>query len=429
MSGTLPPVDEADGSSSPNIGYWKQSLYLLQERAPKPIAVACEYLIANRPPQYGSEFHGLIDRVEADEMLLQGGEGAYLVRASKRSADAYTLCMLFDGQVRNYKLYYDGNHYVGEKRFETMELLVADGLISMYIDKHASDYIRRMADEAIYEHSPYMQYNRQQNDKSSTVARQPTARCHNFAPHTFKMPHYCDYCRNYMWGLVQQGVRCADCGFAAHKKCSEKAVADCRPEAKYVRRQFGVELWTLCMAHRVHIPPVLAACIREVELRGLNAEGIYRVSGSHEQMERLKRQFDANYQSVDLSIIDDIHTVAGLLKLYLRQLPQQLIPFSVYKSLLSAFNNARQNPHDRAKACRKALEELNECHSFTLAALLGHLRVVAEHSGENKMSAENLATIFSPTIFCSGLQPVLPQQQHVLLNFLIQNPRALPQAS
>lgn len=50
------------------------------------------------------------------------------------------------------QLYYDGTHYVGEKRFETMELLVADGLISMFMDKHASDYIKRMADEAIYEH-------------------------------------------------------------------------------------------------------------------------------------------------------------------------------------------------------------------------------------------------------------------------------------
>ena len=40
---------------------------------------------------------------------------------------------------------------MGDKRFESMDLLVADGLISMYIDLHAADYIKRMADEAIYE--------------------------------------------------------------------------------------------------------------------------------------------------------------------------------------------------------------------------------------------------------------------------------------
>lgn len=49
-------------------------------------------------------------------MLLEAGEGAYLVRASRRSPGANTLCMLFDGRVLNYKLFYDGMHYVGEKR-------------------------------------------------------------------------------------------------------------------------------------------------------------------------------------------------------------------------------------------------------------------------------------------------------------------------
>lgn len=49
-------------------------------------------------------------------MLRDTGEGAYLIRASRRAADAYTLCLLFDGNVMNYKLYYDGMHYVAEKR-------------------------------------------------------------------------------------------------------------------------------------------------------------------------------------------------------------------------------------------------------------------------------------------------------------------------
>lgn len=80
-----------------------------------------------------------------------------------------------------------------------MEELVADGLITMHMEKHANDYIQRMADEAIYEQSPYSQY-----QKAADCKRTPVARCHNFAPATFRIPHYCDYCRNFMWGLVQQ---------------------------------------------------------------------------------------------------------------------------------------------------------------------------------------------------------------------------------
>lgn len=69
----------------------------------------------------------------------------------------------------------------------------------MHMEKYANDYIQRMADEAIYEQSPYSQY-----QKATDVRKVPIARCHNFSPATFRMPHYCDYCRNFMWGLVQQ---------------------------------------------------------------------------------------------------------------------------------------------------------------------------------------------------------------------------------
>lgn len=402
-------------------GYWKQNLYLLQEKAPQPIAVPCLRPIPSPPRQYGDEFHGFIERDEADRLLRATGEGAFLVRASKRSDDAYTLCMLFDGRVLNYKLFYDGTHYVGEKRFESITLLVADGLISMYMDKHAADYIRRMADEAIYDDSPYSQYLR---EPQTRITKAPVARAHSFIQHTFKMPHYCDFCRNFMWGLVQQGVRCTDCGFAAHKRCSERTLQDCRPEAKYVKRQFGVDLTTLCLAHGARLPPVLEACILEVEARGLSVEGIYRVSGSHDHIEKLRQQYDQS-QNVDLTQVEDIHTVACLLKLYLRRLPQQLVPFHVYKSLLRSFINST-SIHERNKECKRALSELPEANARALDALLNHLRTVASRSHENKMSVENIATIFSPTLFCSGAMPALAQQQHVLLGYLIQTQRIVP---
>lgn len=75
---------------------------------------------------------------------------------------------------------------------------------------------------------------------------------------------------------------------------------------------------------------------------------------------------------------------------------------------------------------RKALKELNEANGRTLLAILIHMQRVAGNSTENKMSIENLATIFSPTLFCTGTIPALPQQQHQLLHFLIQNPRIVP---
>ena len=77
------------------------------------------------------------------------------MRESQRAADTYTLCMRFDGQTRNYRLYYDNQHYVGEKRFDSLDELVADGLICMYMDLHAKDYIERMDVDVNYEETPY----------------------------------------------------------------------------------------------------------------------------------------------------------------------------------------------------------------------------------------------------------------------------------
>lgn len=156
-------VNSTGSISSPNV--WKRHLLLLQENAPKPKAIVCNSVINNRPPFYGLEYHGPISREIADKMLTQAGEGAYLVRESQREIGTYTLCIRFDNTTKNYKLFFDGQHYVGEKRFDSLDDLVADGLISMFVEKHAADYIRKMAEETVYEESPYSQYQRMQQKR------------------------------------------------------------------------------------------------------------------------------------------------------------------------------------------------------------------------------------------------------------------------
>jgi hypothetical protein len=50
-------------------GVWKQSLYILQEKAPHPLQVMClKGGMKSRPPFYGSEFHGMIERSEAEKV-------------------------------------------------------------------------------------------------------------------------------------------------------------------------------------------------------------------------------------------------------------------------------------------------------------------------------------------------------------------------
>lgn len=67
----------------------------------------------------------------------------------------------FDGVTKNFKLYYDNQHYVGEKRFDAMQDLVADGLITFYLESKAADYIASLSSQSNYAESPYVAYNTQ----------------------------------------------------------------------------------------------------------------------------------------------------------------------------------------------------------------------------------------------------------------------------
>lgn len=65
------------------------------------------------------------------------------------------LSFRFGGQTLNYRLFYDGKHFVGEKRFESVHDLVTDGLITLFIETKAAEYIAKMTTNPIYQHVGY----------------------------------------------------------------------------------------------------------------------------------------------------------------------------------------------------------------------------------------------------------------------------------
>lgn len=56
----------------------------------------------------------------------------------------------FRGKVKHYKLYYDGQHYVRDKKFDSLAALVADGLLIMHMECEAGPYIALMSDAVRY---------------------------------------------------------------------------------------------------------------------------------------------------------------------------------------------------------------------------------------------------------------------------------------
>uniref|UniRef100_A0A673ARC7 Chimerin 1 n=1 Tax=Sphaeramia orbicularis TaxID=375764 RepID=A0A673ARC7_9TELE len=92
---------------------------------------------------------------------------------------------------------------------------------------------------------------------------------HNFKVHTFRGPHWCEHCASFMWGLMAQGVKCADCGLNVHKQCSNLVPNDCKPDLRHIRRVYSCDLTTLVKAYNTARPMVVDMCIREIESREL----------------------------------------------------------------------------------------------------------------------------------------------------------------
>ena len=99
---------------------------------------------------------------------------------------------------------------------------------------------------------------------------------------------------------------------------------------------FGSDLVERADYERRQIPSVVTRCIEEVELRGMDIEGIYRKTGGNSQVKMIQEGFD---KTEDFDISDpslDITAVTSVLKQYFRKLPNPLLTFEVYERILDS---------------------------------------------------------------------------------------------
>lgn len=365
-------------------------MYKIQLEAPTPKALICQSHIEATPAFYGYEYHGSMDHKTSEKLLNDASDGTYLIRRSPDATNFHTLSLRFEGRTKHFKIYHKENagHFLREnfKRYDTVHELVADGLVSFYMKVHAAPIFREMMTQTgqNYQQSPYMTLNRRklcalskhlqkslqledQGDPSAAKKKDVKKseekvtsaasnaheevdvlpniyqKSHKFKIHTFKGLNWCEFCANFLWGFTAQGVKCEDCGFTAHNKCSELVPAKCVPDMKKIRGVFGSDLTTIVTAHKCQIPFVVRQCVEEVEARGMLQEGIYRVSGFADEIEALKMTLDRNGERSDMSetTFSNINVIAGTLKLYLRLLPVPLINYDAYPVFIESTSKSR----------------------------------------------------------------------------------------
>ncbi|XP_034945409.1 uncharacterized protein CdGAPr isoform X2 [Chelonus insularis] len=170
-------------------------------------------------------------------------------------------------------------------------------------------------------------------------------------------------------------------------------------------RVFGCDLGEHLLNSGQEVPAVLTCCAEFIETHGL-VDGIYRLSGVTSNIQRLRHAFDEDRVPAlhsDESILQDIHSVASLLKMYFRELPNPLCTYQLY----STFVNAVQANTDaeRLRRMRDAVRKLPPPHYRTLEYLMRHLVRVAARGAETGMTPRNVAIVWAPNLLrCKELE-------------------------
>lgn len=98
---------------------------------------------------------------------------------------------------------------------------------------------------------------------------------------------------------------------------------------------FGGSLEEYLESTNQEIPLIVKSCVRVINLFGLHHQGIFRVSGSQVEINNFRECFERGEDPLaDVTDASDINSVAGVLKLYLRELREPLFPIIYFEHLM-----------------------------------------------------------------------------------------------
>ncbi|KAI8373601.1 RhoGAP domain protein [Choanephora cucurbitarum] len=173
-------------------------------------------------------------------------------------------------------------------------------------------------------------------------------------------------------------------------------------ETRGDKQVFGIPLVDAVALSRINdsydLPAIVHRCIEYLETKdALYEEGIYRLSGSSSKVKALKKRFN---DAGDIKLLEDvkeyhdIHAIAGLLKMWLRELPENVLT----EAALPGFLDNITDKQDRSREIRRLISLLPSENYTLLRSLCAHLIRVIENSDKNKMTLRNICIVFSATL-------------------------------
>lgn len=174
----------------------------------------------------------------------------------------------------------------------------------------------------------------------------------------------------------------SECKLIAHRSCAATGLPICAGPASSNFRHiilsspFGLSLCTPSQfsPEKTSAPLFLIRCCQEILARAhenpsLDLYHLYKTPPNKETLAKLRNAWDVPMGSIDMRNPDlrpyEPHVIAYLIKRYLMELPDPVIPSASYERFINAARSI-QNDDQCAKVMKEILSDINPHHYCTL---------------------------------------------------------------
>merc|ERR1719341_2927463 len=167
------------------------------------------------------------------------------------------------------------------------------------------------------------------------------------------------------------------------------------------------------------VPQIIKGCVRIINLYGLHHQGIFRVSGSQVEINNFREAFErGDDPTADMTDASDINSVAGVLKLYLRELRDPVFSVQYFDQFMELAQ--LESKHEFVIKVRDLVKSWPRSIFVVMRYLFAFLNHLSGSSDENMMDPYNIAICFGPTLVPIPTDRDQVQYQN-LVNELIKN--------
>ncbi|XP_062709364.1 uncharacterized protein LOC109409609 isoform X2 [Aedes albopictus] len=232
-------------------------------------------------------------------------------------------------------------------------------------------------------------------DSSSLDPASGGKHSHDLVNHSFLKLVKCDKCQQYLRGLIHQGLLCKQCNLIVHRQCSATGLMPCAalgtamdtggggggsrttvlPTSR-IQPVFGVGLCHQFNVDQLPAPQIVIILCNELEQKALCDDNLdlyklYRTTqSSYDEVNKLRDSLNENLINTDLSNYSP-ECVATVLKKFLRELPDPIIPVLFYDKFIEA--SKITSDAVAAETLRLLIHELPIHHGNTLKHIMVHL--------------------------------------------------------